>query len=166
MLDSSHPEVSASHQRCELYYSTAAEEPGLVRLCHLASSGRCVAGQPLRCDNVPPLPSPPPSLPPHFVVAASFTSPLDVASLDADALTSAIREVLAARLPTYFEGVPTEEHSVPWAKATAQRATRRPVEDPAALAVLARVCAVDDELYEFARQQLEAAKEVCWFPDL
>ena len=69
--------------------------------------------------------------------------------------------VLAAQLPTYFEGVPTLEALLPRRMPTPHREQRAPLRDPAALAVLARICAMDAALYEEARAVLQEAKRVC-----
>ena len=65
--------------------------------------------------------------------------------------------VLAARLPTYFEGVPTLEALLPRRMPTPHREQRAPLRDPTALAVLARICAMDAALYEEARTVLQEA---------
>ncbi len=67
--------------------------------------------------------------------------------------------VMGARLPTYFEGVAAGR--VPWKKRTPSRNARAPVADPAALAVLDQLCAMDTELYEYAKEVLAEAKAAC-----
>ena len=56
---------------------------------------------------------------------------------------------------------PTISLALPRRMPTPHREQRAPLRDPAALAVLARICAMDAALYEEARAVMQEAKRVC-----